>query len=167
MRANKYDNKNNLNRRHKERSQRVPQHREFSSTQHTDLCDDSVQTSLTPGVISRVSIQLQHTGSERQAENQAGGKKEERVRRKASWSHTIQMSKSKWCKSDHLGSTYNAAGAAPGLLLLPKRPAKNCCTILERIKTESEAAHFKTNALFVLRDKSATSVTVKEFTLRH
>lgn len=88
--------------------------------------------------------------------------KKERVKRKVSWSHTIQMRKSKWCKSDHLGNTYNAAGAAPGLPLLPKRPAKNCCTILERVKTESEEVHFITDALlFVLGGKSAASVTVK------
>lgn len=66
------------------------------------------------------------------------------------------MNRSEWCKSDRLGSTYNAAGAAPGLPLLPKRPAKNCCTILERAETESEEVRLKTKTLlFVLTDKSA------------
>lgn len=59
------------------------------------------------------------------------------------------------------GGTYNAAGAAPGLPLLPKSPAKNCCTILERVRSREKKGRLRTNrSLFVLGDKSAAPAAV-------
>ena len=45
-------------------------------------------------------------------------------------------SKANDVKSKIQESAYSAAGAAPGFPLLVNRPAKNCCTILERAKTD-------------------------------
>lgn len=41
-----------------------------------------------------------------------------------------------------LRSVYSAAGAAPGFPLLANRPAKNCCTILERQANMPASARF-------------------------
>lgn len=79
--------------------------------------------------------------------NRDGGKEGRRERERKWACHTPLKWDSKWRKVIILKSTYNAAGAAPGLPLLPKRPAKNCCTILGRVETDSKDVHFETNAL--------------------
>ena len=49
-----------------------------------------------------------------------------------------------------LKSVYSAAGAAPEFLLLANRPAKNCCTILERAKTDSKDVCFSVLSKHIL-----------------
>ena len=75
--------------------------------------------------------------------------KERRGERQRGWHATLDKITRKLCEK--FKSAHSAAGAAPGFALLAKRPAKNCCTILERAKTVREHVCFdvlfKTRAL--------------------